>query len=536
MSGRWSGWSSLAEAENAMPTTQNQLDFTPGSGLLELSGAFAGRLVSVEGGDAMADVIEEKLGSDSVVRKHVAGVRYSDIELECGAGMEGTFFDWIEDMLTHRFTRKSGAISQGLGNDGQARLEFSQALLTGVRFPALDVASKGAVTIMVTLVPEFTQRQKVSGEQPPAPLGAISRARWTAANFRLQIDGLDCKGVTKIEPLVFTTVVAEAAVGEVREYQKEPARLEVPDLVLIMSENHAATFHAWHEDFVVKGMNGPQYEKNGTLELLSPNQTDVLLTLQLKNLGIFKLASVKPVASDAIARVRASMYCEEITLGTKSIAPAAASSSPSETVLVAAPAGSIGAAPVASMGAAPAAIVAGEARTELTRLRPGTIDVLTDPRNCGRIGNDITNLYPNATALCVNGEPRMGVCKPGWVDADGIAANGCELFTEDGFGSTPYTPTFLGTLGRGASLQLTGVRGPSKPVWFFVTMPCADSCSARIQMTNGPAFDVLGPSFQTALATGVAAYDVALSPALTQLFVNIPAGPWARFSLGISRD
>ena len=51
-----------------------------------------------------------------------------------------------------------------------------------------------------------------------------------------------------------------------------------------------------------------------------------------------------------------------------------------------------------------------------------------------------------------------------------------------------------------------------------------------------PAFDVLGPSFQTALATGVAAYDVALSQALTQLFVNIPAGPWARFSLGISRD
>jgi phage tail-like protein len=466
-----------------MPTTQGKRDYATGSSSLELSGAFAGQLVSVEGGDAAADVIEEKLGSDSVVHKHVAGVRYTDIELECGAGMERTFFDWIQDTLTHKFTRKSGTISFLDSNyQEHSRLEFSHALLTRVSFPALDAASKDAVTMTVKLSPEYTQRHKGNGQGRSAPVGSKGQGAWTPASFRLQIDGLDCTQVNKVEPLIVTTAVAESMVGELRDYQKEPAHLEVPDLVLTLSESQAATFYAWHEDFVIKGMNGPEYEKNGTLEFLSPNQTDVLFTLQFKNLGIFKLASVRaPLASETIAHVRASMYCEEITLGAKSIAPPAASPSPPGPVP----------APAAPTGEEPTGvIVAGEFPHEFTRLR-AAVDGQTDPR---------------------------------------------ELFTDDGIGTSPTTATSLGTIFSGTRISRTGARGPSKPAWFVVTMPCNDSCAARVQMTNGPAFDVFGPSFQTLLARGVTIYDVSLSPALTQLYVNVPAGPWASYTLIISRD
>ncbi len=458
-----------------MPITKDQRDYSTGSSLLELSGAFAGQLLSVEGGDAASDVIEEKLGSDSVVRKHLAGVRYTDIEVECGAGMERTFFDWIRDTLNHKFTRKSGAISfLDFNYQAHSRVEFSNALLTGVGFPALDAESKEPVTISLKLTPEYTRREKGSVQRQSAPVGPKGRGGWTAANFRLEIDGLDCKHVTKIEPLIFTTVVAENVVGELRDYQQEPARLDVPDLVLTLSESEAASFYAWHDDFVIKGMNGPQYEKNGTLEFLSPNQKDVLLTLQLKNLGIFRLASVKPSASGRIARVRASMYCEEITLGANGIAPPASSPTPRQEVPASA----------APTGVEPTPlIVAGEHPHELTRMR-APVDVQTD----------------------------------------------------DGVGTSPVAPTFLGTVNPGSSIVRTGVRGPSKPAWFHVTMPCHDSCAARVQMTEGPAFDVFGPSFQTPLATGVTIYDVSLSPALTQLYVNVPAGPWSSYRLAISRE
>jgi hypothetical protein len=403
----------------------------------------------VEGGDAASDVVQEKLGSDAVVRKHLAGVRYTDIELECDAGMARTFFEWIRDTLNHKLTRKSGAISfLDFNFQVEHSIEFSNALLTGVSVPALDAASKDALTMTVKLTPEYTRRQKGTGQRQPAPVGPKGRGRWTAANFRLKIDGLDCTHVSRIEPLLFTTVVAENVVGERRDYQQEPAHLDVPDLVLTLPESEAASFYAWHDDFVVKGMNGPQYEKNGTLELLGPNMKDAMLTLELKNLGVFKLASVKPSATEGIARVRASMYCEEITLGANDLASPASSPSPPRQEMPA---------PAAASGVEPTPlIIAGEAPHELMRAR-APVDVRTE--------------------------------------------GGGGLQTDDGIATTPTQPTFL-VVQPGGTTVMSGIRGPSKPAWFLVRMPCEDSCAARVQMTEGPGFDVLGQLGQAPLATG----------------------------------
>jgi T4-like virus tail tube protein gp19 len=476
-----------------MPITTNHRDYPTGSSLLELSGTFAGPVLSTEGGDATSDVIQEKLGSDAVVRKHLAGVRYTDIELECDARMERNFFDWIRDTLNHKFMRKSGAISLPDSNHQVgSRVEFADALLTGVSFPALDVESKDAVSMTVKLTPEYTRRQKGPGLQS-APVGPKGRTGWTAANFRLAIDGLDCTHVTKIERLAFTTVVNQQLLGEVRDYMQQPYQLDVPDVVLTVPESRAASFFAWHDDFVIKGMNGPQYEKSGTLEFLDPNEKDTLLTLELKNLGIYKLARVKPSATGEIAQVRASMYCEEITLSADGIAPPASSPLSQEApapVPVAAPAGAAVPAPPGANGGEPTPIIMAREPGELMRIRPA--DVQTEP---------------------------------------------VDVPTDDGVGTSAATATSLGTIPPGASITFDGVRGPSKPAWFYVTMPCSDSCTARLQMTGGPAFNLFGPSFQTPpLATGLTLGDVSLSPALTQFYVNVPAGPWARYKLAIFRS
>jgi hypothetical protein len=481
-----------------MPIAKDQRDYPTGSPILELSGAFAGPLLSTEGGEATSDVIQEKLGPDPVVRKHLAGVRYTDIELECDARMERNFFDWIRDTLNHKFPRKSGAVSfPDFNYQVESRVEFN-ALLTGISFPALDAESKDAATMTVKLTPDFTRRQKGSGQLQSAPVGPRGRGEWTAKDFELQIDGLpDCSAVTKIEPLSFTTVVAQQAVGEIRDYAREPTRLNVPDLVLTVPESKAASFYAWHEDFVVKGMNGPQYEKNGTLEFRSPNQRDVILTLELKNLGIYRLASVKPSATGGIARVSAAMYCEEITLAAEGIAPQGSSpSAPSQ--VVAAP---------AAVAAAPARVAAPAAATAA----PGANGGEPTPMIIAREPGELMRIRP----ADVQTEP-------------------VDVPTDDGVGTSAATATSLGTIPPGTSKTFSGARGPSKPAWFHVTMPCSDSCTARLQMTGGPAFDLYS-SPQTPLARGLTLGDVFLSPTLTQLLVNVPEGPWARYTLAIFR-
>ena len=64
---------------------------------------------------------------------------------------------------------------------------------------------------------------------------------------------------------------------------------------------------------MIKGNNSSEEEKNGKLEYLAPNLSEVLFTLEFHNLGIFKLASETFEAGDQIQRVKAEMYCEQMT-------------------------------------------------------------------------------------------------------------------------------------------------------------------------------------------------------------------------------
>lgn len=50
----------------------------------------------------------------------------------------------------------------------------------------------------------------------------------------------------------------------------------------------------------------------------------------------------------------------------------------------------------------------------------------TDPHNCGTYGNDVTHSLPHATAGCRQGQAYIVACDLGWHDLDGMAADGCE--------------------------------------------------------------------------------------------------------------
>ena len=114
--------------------------------------------------------------------------------------------------------------------------------------------------------------------------------------------------MNRIESLVVRQAVAESPVGEERTYAQETSAVDVGDLVLTLAESHPQDWYAWHHDFVVKGNNGPPFEKSGKLEYLAPNQKDVVVELGFNGLGIHRLAS-EPQGGEGVSRVRASMYC-----------------------------------------------------------------------------------------------------------------------------------------------------------------------------------------------------------------------------------
>jgi len=283
---------------------------------IELGGTAAGWVQNVRGGHATSDVLTEKLGADRhVPRKHIAGVKYEEIALKVGTGMSKAFYDWIKSTLAGTCGRIDGAIQTcDYELKEQSRLDFHQALISEVGFPALDAASKDAALLALKFQPEYT-RIKPGSKAAVSALPAKTRPKpWLLSNFRLKIDGLDCTRVNKIEALVVKQNVTTHAVGETRDYQTEPLSLEIPNLVVTLAESHAKAFYDWHEDFVIKGNNGADKTKSGTLEYLSPDLHDALFTLKFSHAGIFRLDQAESAAGlESIQRVTAELYVEEMT-------------------------------------------------------------------------------------------------------------------------------------------------------------------------------------------------------------------------------
>jgi tail tube protein gp19 len=299
--------------------------YAGGQYLLQLDNVDAGWLASAEGGDAVSDVVEEKVGPDHVVHKHIAGVKYTDIHLAFGTGMSTALYQWIADTLKNTYSRKNGAlIAADYNFNERDRLTFYNTLISRIGFPALDGSSKESAKLTLGLAPEYTRRQKGSGSKVSVQAGARGPStKWSPADFRLKIDGLDCTAVSRIEAISIESVIVENAVGELRDYQKAPAHLEIPDLVVTLAEAKADSFYDWHEDFVIKGNNGENQEKSGTLEFLNAAMKQTLFTLSFSGLGIYKLAaSAKTAGTETIRRVTASMYCQDMRFAPGPPAPA----------------------------------------------------------------------------------------------------------------------------------------------------------------------------------------------------------------------
>ncbi len=281
---------------------------------LELDNTFAGYIHSVEGGDAVADVVTEKLGGDHLAKKHIGNVKYNDISITFGVGSGKALHDWIKASFDKGHVRKSGAIIAADYNyNVLSVMEFNQALVTELGFPALDAASKDAAKMTLKFKPEYT-RKKLSAARLTAPPKGQKAKAWMVSNFRLKIDGLEgsTSRVSKIDAFTIKQTIVKDAVGEQRDYEQEATSVEVPNLAVAVNEFDAGDFTQWHEDFVIKGNNDQSQEKNATLEFLDESGAPVV-AVNFKQSGIFKCAPDKMEAgSESIRRVKAEMYCEEM--------------------------------------------------------------------------------------------------------------------------------------------------------------------------------------------------------------------------------
>jgi hypothetical protein len=295
------------------PAVGKDRSYVSGNYMMTLDGKNVGFVKSVDGGVISAEVITEPAGSNYFVKKHIGQPKYEEFAAQVGFGMAKPVYEWIANSWTMKHERKNGSfITADFNLQAQSERQFFNALITETTIPAMDGSSKEPGYLTVKFAPEVTRVQKASGKVE-GEFGKNEQKLLLAASFRLQIDGLDCTKVSKIDSFTVKQTVVADDIGKARDYAKQPGKIVFPNIKVTLSEVTAQPWLDWHEDFVVKGNNDEKAEKNGTLTLLSPNQQTVLATIRFFNMGIFSIQNDKAEAgADQIKRVTAELYVERM--------------------------------------------------------------------------------------------------------------------------------------------------------------------------------------------------------------------------------
>lgn len=282
-----------------------------GPSMLELDGAQVGALKSVDGGEIVAEVVVEPIGQEPFAKKHLGGVRYEELVLGLDLGTAASVFNWIAESWNGQAKPRDGAVVETDAKLApQARREFRHALITETTIPTLDAASKTPAQLTVKLAPEEITRKKAGGAAGQK-VGAKQK-QWLASNFRLELDGLETKTVSKIDAFTVKQTVAADDVGDVRISRREPGKLEFPNLRITFGQASLQSWSDWFDDFVVKGENTDDKEKNGAIVFLDATLKQELGRIELKNVGIFALR--RQPSTEQVARVTAELYVESMEL------------------------------------------------------------------------------------------------------------------------------------------------------------------------------------------------------------------------------
>jgi hypothetical protein len=322
-------YSALTIALGLVPgLAQDQRGPVAGHYVLSLDGTMVGLLRSMEGGTIKAEVVTEPAAANQFAKKHIGQPKYGEFAVQLGFDLLPPVYDWISNTWSKTQPLKNGAV---VLTDYQFQTvrthEFTHALITETTIPACDGSSKEPGYLTIKFAPEITRVKKGDGDQIQNPVSKKQKI-FIPSNFRLSIQGLEdaCNKVSKVDAFTIKQTPAPDAPGNDRE--KEPGKLEFPNLKITLPEADSGPFADWFNSFVLLGNATDDQERNGTLELLAPNLKDVLATIKFTHLGIFALNPTAPLpdpcdcdccrtaavkkAPDKIRTVTVELYCEQM--------------------------------------------------------------------------------------------------------------------------------------------------------------------------------------------------------------------------------
>jgi hypothetical protein len=290
----------------------DQRSSTAGKFNFTLDGAQVAFIKSFSGCDHEGDVVANDLSGYSFQSKHLANFKTTPGKVKVGAGMGKHFWDWMKASLEAGYVRKSGSVIWGdFDYNARTELTWSDALITSIGLPAFDASAKAAVEIDVEFQAERVRIAKASGKI--SSTYKAGQKAFLSNNWRLEIDGLNCTRVSKIDAMTWKCSVATDHTGPQREPQIVPAKAVVPDMKVYISATDFADWSAAAEKWFIAGDTTEQHHYQGRLTLLGPNMKDVMAVIEFKNMGFksFKRGALTQ-NDEKTAQMEAEFYIEQM--------------------------------------------------------------------------------------------------------------------------------------------------------------------------------------------------------------------------------
>jgi len=279
---------------------------------MTIGGQTCGFIKKVEIGAMAGDVFEHGNSVDNVIKKQLANFHWEDWSIECALGMGDGLYKWLKAAIDKAAVPQAGEIIVAdFDYKAQRSIQFFDALITEINFPALKASDKQSAYITVKFRPTSVRWADASGDIK-GMIGPKTK-NYTTNNFRVDISGLteQCKRVAEVGALKFESKIVADHIGTVNEPTLHYAKLTRPDIDLKFSAADAKAWDDRAKAWFIDGARTEGDEMTGSIEYLAADMKTVLATLTLQNVGFkqYKMSALEP-NSESINYANAIMYVE----------------------------------------------------------------------------------------------------------------------------------------------------------------------------------------------------------------------------------
>jgi hypothetical protein len=270
---------------------------------------------SAEGGLVKANLIEESTGPNNLKIKHLSTAEIEPISLDVGIAATMDVIAWFRDSWKKKASRRNGAIVYAdFDGHSQFEQEFYRALVTEVTFPTLDASSKDGMFIKVKIAPEEVALRQVAA-LPVFGIVDPLQKMFSSCAFQLEIDGIECSKVSKIEGISFKQGTKPVYNGRHRWPQIEPTKIEFSDFSVHMPVAHAQPMLDWYQSSVIDGVRDDKTQRTGAIVFLSADRTMPLFRISLDQVGVRNASLAKAESGgDSIKRVKFDLFCGKMDI------------------------------------------------------------------------------------------------------------------------------------------------------------------------------------------------------------------------------